>query len=145
VARFVHTRSSCPLRQGCYKADRSNHGYACESDYGGAAIGRPTSSSPNAVESTDRSARCSVDCGIGSPGYRFRAPAGNKPQFDEVPGRRPVQPSFHGSTSSIPVSWKSPVLRVASVAPIVRHMAAICASAMPMGLPRCSLPVTMSA
>ena len=43
--------------------------------------------------------------------------------------------SFHGLIRSIPVSWKSVVLRGANAAPMARQMAAICASAMPMGRP----------
>jgi hypothetical protein len=52
---------------------------------------------------------------------------------------------FQGLISSIPVSEKSSVFRVASVASAVRQMAAIWASAAPMGRPSVSLPQTMSA
>jgi len=43
---------------------------------------------------------------------------------------------FHGSTTSIPQSSKSPTLRVASLAPRTWANAAICASAWLMGLPK---------
>ena len=42
---------------------------------------------------------------------------------------------FQGSTTSMPQSVKSPMLRVASLAPRIWAMAAICASAWLIGLP----------
>ena len=52
---------------------------------------------------------------------------------------------FQGLISAIPVPEKSSVLRVASVASAVRQMAAIWASATPMGRPSVSLPQAISA
>src|SRR5699024_11489176 len=43
--------------------------------------------------------------------------------------------TFHGSTSSTPVCWKSFTLRVAQVAPGAKQIAAICASAVLIGAP----------
>ena len=57
----------------------------------------------------------------------------------------PGRSGFHGLISSIPVPEKSSVLRVASVASAVRQIAAIWASATPIGRPSVSLPQTISA
>ena len=53
--------------------------------------------------------------------------------------------SCHGSVTSIPVSWKSLTLRVASVAPCARQIAAICASNPSIGTPARSRELTIPA
>lgn len=53
--------------------------------------------------------------------------------------------TFHGSTNSTPVCWKSFTLRVAQIAPCVRQIAAICASAVLIGAPALSRATSTSA
>lgn len=53
--------------------------------------------------------------------------------------------SFHGLIKLTPVSPKSSVLRVASLASREAQIAAICASAVAMGWPACSRRVTIPA
>ena len=114
-----------------WQPDGRPNGTQCRAQPG---AGRPGRHDPDR-RCRDRCEHVSVLFGLATAQVLIRPPR------HAGPGRS----GFHGLISSIPVPEKSSVLRVASVASAVRQIAAIWASATPIGRPSVSLPQTISA